>query len=351
MMAHTDRFRPYVKRYRLAGAVVLSLLALSTTRPTQAQVAHDFRLLPDPRSSASSQRAYFVYEASAGKNIEDRVSVRNESEEPLHLLLFPADAVTASRGGIAIATLVDDTPKRAGAWIDLSQTELTLAPGEDRSVPFTVSLPRDLLPGEYAASIVAQQKAEENDGRSGPLGARFIPRFGVTVLVTLSGSSADALRPHLEITDLKAATGPRQQTVIADLSNSGNDGLDKAEGSLIVRQPGGLLLQEMPVRLGYFLAREDLDYRIGLEQEVAAGEYDVTLALTHRRGTVELTRRLYLGKPPTLPIVRTESLSEPAPEPLRLPRWVVVVIAAAGISIALLVTLLTVQSRRLARAR
>ncbi len=87
--------------------------------------------------------------------------VRNESEEPQRLSLFTADTMTASRGGIAVASHSLDIPKHAGAWLTLSQTELDLKPGEDRSVPFTLRLPRDLAPGEYAASIVAQRAERE----------------------------------------------------------------------------------------------------------------------------------------------------------------------------------------------
>lgn len=351
MMTLADRPRPYRRGYRLARASLLGLMALLATHPTPAQVAHDFRLLPDPQRSASSQRAYFVFEGTAGQTIEDVVVVRNQSEESIQLSLFSADAVTASRGGVAVATGSNDTPKGAGAWLDISQTRLTLAPGDVHSVPFTVSLPGDLTPGEYVASIVAERIREGESGEIGSSGVRFIPRFAVTVLVRLPGSGADALRSHLEITDLKASTSSGHQMVVADLTNSGNAGLAKAEGNLTVSRTDGVRLQEMPVRLGFFLAHDSLDYRIGLEQELAAGEYDVTLLLTYVRGTVKLTRRLYLSKPQELPVVRAETLSELSENQPPLPRWMVLTIAAAGISIALLILLLIVQSRRLARAR
>lgn len=351
MITLAQRPQPGTNRCHLTWAFMFGLSTLLATPPTQAQIAHDFRLLPDPQRTISSQRAYFVYEAAAGRVIEDAVLVRNVSERSLRLSLFSADAVTASRGGLAVGTRMNDTPERAGAWVDITQSELILAPTEDRSVPFTLKLPSDLPPGEYAASIVAQQAEEGEEQQAGPMGVRFVPRFAATVLITVPGASADALLPQLEITDLKAPPDSRQQTVIADLSNTGNDGLQEARGSLTVHEPDGPLVREMPVRLGYFLARDDLDYRIGLEQELAAGEYDVTLSLTHKRGTVELTRRLYLGELPKLPVVRHETVSKLPVGPPRLPQWVFMAIGTAAISIALLLALLAVQSRRLAKAR
>ncbi len=335
----------------LTRAFLLALMTILATPSTFAQVAHGFRLLPDPRRSVSSQRAYFVYQSAAGTVIADTLSARNDSDQALRLKLFAADAVTASRGGVAVATRANDTPKQAGAWLRLSDTELTMEPGEHRSVPFTLSLPQDLAPGEYAASIVAQRAVEQVGRQSGPLGVRFIPRFAVTVLVTVPGSAATVLRPHLEITDLRAAAGTRRQTIVGDLGNTGNDGLDRAEGKLTVRQTQGALARDIPVRLGYFLAGSDLAYRIGLEPALPAGEYDVTLSLAHRQGTVELTRRLYLGETPEIPVLRADAPAAPSPTPAGLPRWVFMAIGAAGISIALLLLSLIVQSRKLARAR
>lgn len=349
-----NRLRLYTFAYHLAWALLLGLLALLATSPAAGQLTHDFRLLPDPRQTASSQRAYFVYESTAGAVIHDAVLVRNESDRPLQLSLFSADTVTASRGGIAVASHSVNAAKGAGAWLHLEQDALSIEPREHHAVPFTLSLPADLSPGEYAASIVAQHAEQREGEQTGPMGVRFVPRFAVTVLVTIPGSSVDALASNLEITDLRAATGSRRQTVIADLENSGNDGLTKAEGRLTIRRTDGEPLLQMPVRLGYFLARDALDYRAGLKRELAPGDYDVTLSLTHERGTVELTRRLFFGELSEVPVVTADQSTWPENQPTgppKLPRWVVLAMAAAGVSVALLTLLLMLQSRRLARAR
>ena len=344
--------RPSSMSGHLTRTLLLGLIAFLTTDPSMAQIAQDFRMYPDPQQGISTQRAYFVYQAAAATAIHDAVMVRNEGTTPLRLSLFAADATTASHGGVAVATRRGDTPSEAGAWLTLSQTELHLKPGGERSVPFTVRIPDDLVPGEYAASLVAQRAGETDDeAQAGPMGVRFIPRFAVTVLVTVPVSGTAALEPRLEITDLRATTGARQQAVIGDLSNTGNDGLAKAEGRLTVRQTDGALVSEVPVRLGYFLAGDNLDYRVGLEQELAAGEYDVTLSLTHALGREELTRRLFLGELPEIPVLSPDDPTMSRAKPAGLPQWVFIAIGAASISISLLVLLLAVQSRRLARAR
>ncbi len=351
MITLDNRLRPTANTCHPAWVWLIGLLSLLASPPALAQLVHDFRLLPDPQRTVSTQRAYFVYESVAGRVIDDAIVVRNESDQSQRLTLFAADTITASRGGIAVASHSVDAAERAGAWLHLSQTALNLEPREHRSVPFTLRVPDDLPPGEYAASIVAQRAEEGDGGESGPMGVRFIPRFAVTVLVTVPGTADDPLEPDLEITDLRAATGARQQTIIGDLSNSGNDGLDQAQGHLTIRQTDGVLAREAPVRLGYFLAGDDLGYRIGVQPELAAGEYDVTLSFTHDQGTAELTRRLYLGKVPEIPVLRADDPPADATQPTGLPRWVLVAIGVAGLSILLLLALLTLQARRLARAR
>ncbi len=326
------------------------LAALLAAGPISAQVVHDFRLLPDPRQSVSAERAYFAFESAAGMVIRDHLTVRNDSGERLRLSLYAADAVTASHGGIAVATRLGEVPERGGSWLEVSASEISLDPGEERAVPFTVRLPADLPPGEYAASLVAQRAEEKDRGASGPVGVRFIPRFAVTVLLTVPGP--EPLRPALEIADLEAVNGARQQAVVADLGNPGDDGLARAAGALTVRRTDGRQMQEIPVRLGYFLAGDSLDFRVGLERVLAAGEYDVTLSLTHEGGTAELTRRLTFGELAAVPVIRAQTGSRPAAaDGSYLPPWLLATIGGGVLVIAFLVALLAVQSRRLARLR
>ena len=52
----------------------------------------------------------------------------------------------------------------------------------------------------------------------------------------------------------------------------------------------------MTLQLGYFLAGDTLTYRAGIEPELAAGEYDITLSLNYQDQTVEQTTRLSFGE-------------------------------------------------------
>lgn len=332
----------------LTVALLLSLWGLLAVRPVLAQTAHTFRLYPD----RTPPEAYFVYEATPGMVIQDTVLAVNPSSEPVYLSLYPADAATAANGGIAIATNLGETPTGTGSWLQLTASEVTIEPSENpdqataHPVPFTLTIPDQIAPGEYAALIVAQPAdALNTEEQTGPVGVRFIPRTATRVLVTIAGP----IKPNLEISALRAETNGDQQMIIADLQNMGNAGIPQTEGSLTIRETEGTLIQEIPVRLGYFLANDTLLQRINIDPALNAREYDVTLALTYQDQTVEKTARLSFGAASELPEVNPNDEEEarlPPPSPWPDP-WLIV----AGGIIFLFAALFIIQSRRLARAQ
>lgn len=323
--------------------IVAVLLGLSLFSDIYAQT-HTFRLYPDPAVTSSTNRAYFVYEAAAaGTVMADGVLVVNSGSQPVHLSLYPADAMTASNGGVAIGTPFGEAPRATGTWIQLSESEFTLDPGEERSIPFTVTIPDGMSPGEYAATIVTQEAEsseaeEEEEGET--FGIRFIPQAATTVLITIPGP--EPLQPQLEITQLQATTNNGRQVLLAELRNTGNRSLENSEGTLSIREMTGALVQEIPVRLGYFLAGDSLTYRASLDLALDVGEYDVTLSLTNQDKSVEQTSRLSLAAPEEVPIVRVtpEAQSPTASPELQpaesWPSWLIMAAAGGGVFILLL---------------
>ncbi len=340
---HRTPGRCWLLLLTLAGASLFAAPA------SFAGITHDFRLLPDPAATASANRAYFVYQLAAGAVLEDAVLVKNMSEGPLRLALFAADAVTGSRGGIAVATLREGRPSRAGTWLRLSQSELALAAGESRSVAFKMSVPAAATPGEHGAAIVVQRAESGSERQTGPFGIRFVPRAAVTVLATVRGPAP--LEPKLVIDGLETAARGRQQTVVARLANSGNDGIRTTRGQLTVRQTDGTLSRETPVQLGYVLAWGELAYGVGLVPALRPDHYDVTLSLTYDRGTVERTERLFLGEPAALPVVRAVETTPASDRLPGLPRWVVLALVGAGCTILLLGGVLSLLFGRFLRLR
>ena len=312
---------PTLRRFTLT--TLFALLTLFIVRPAFAQGGHTFRLLPDPTVTNSSNRAYFIYDSEPGATMSDAVLVKNKGNEPINLKLYAADAVTGANGGVAVGTQLGETPSEAGSWLHLSESEITLQPDEERSVAFDVQIPDGMQPGEYGATIVAQPANEtEADAQNGPVGIRFIPRVATSVLLTISG--ANPLQQQLNITNLRAETDTGQE-ILADLNNTGNDGIDNTEGLLTIRDTTGTTIQEIPVQLGYFLAGDSLTYRAGLDEKLAPGEYDVTLMLTYQEQLVEQSLRLSLADIEALPEVRDDVQPLPSNSNNEIPlMWIII---------------------------
>lgn len=337
-------FRPLSHLYRLIIALFVTMFALLLVHPAFAEGGHSFRLQPDPNVTTSSSRAYFVYESTSGSTISDAVLVKNNGGSPITLVLYPSDAITGSSGGVSIATNLGEAPNKGGTWIQLSESEITLQPDEERSVPFTVNIPDTVSPGEYGATIVTQEAdaAEAETQESGPVGIRFIPRTATSVLLTIPG--VEPLQSQLEIAELRAETDTGQQ-IVANLRNIGNDGIEITQGNLTIRDTNGTVIQDLPLQLGYFLAGDTLSYRAGIESELPPGDYDVTLSLTYLDQAVEQTIRLSIGAPEQLPEVREDASVEQTTESSDVPLWVIV----AGFSVVAILLLLIFWVMMLAR--
>ncbi len=329
------------RRLAAPAALLLALLAAGAGRVRAQQAGLNVNARPDPAVTSSSNPAYFVYQLPAGSVLQDALLITNQGEVPAELVLFPADAATAANGGIAFPAGFGEAPQRAGAWLSLSLERLTLQPGEARSVPFTFTIPPQAS-GEHAAGIVIQP-AQVPTPAAGQFGVSVVERVAVTVLLQVPGDN----RTGLEIAALSASSEGGRQALVAELRNSGELGF-YPEGRLTLAQPGGALAREVEIRLGYFLARDAIRYEISLDPPLPAGEYEVSLRLTHPDGEAEWNGRLRLGEPEVIPVVGAEETPAAGAGVQGVPlAWV-----AIGAGVLLLVVLLVaLVAYRLGRGR
>lgn len=338
------RFR--IRRF----AALLLLLAFLMTNSVFAQVNTAFYLMPGVESSSLND-GYFDYSSSANKVIEDTVMVVNTGDTPAHLYLYSSDTATANGGGgLDFSTSYGETPTKTGAWINLSESEVTLEPKQQRSVAFTLSIPAGIT-GEHFVGIVAESAAvseqQLTESETGGARVNIIQRSAVTIFMNLSETEGEEIsfQPQLEMTALEADLSNKyEQAVVAELHNTGNTRVN-AQGSLTIRGADGSVVREpMPIELNYFIAGDSMDYRINLDP-LDPGEYDATLTLTYEGGTVEQTAHLS---------VEAEVIPQPTPIPpnteviiqseASIPTWLMV---GAG----LLIAVVLFQSMILMRSR
>jgi hypothetical protein len=128
---------------RITALVVLAAVGLGglLTRPAEAA---DWTV-----EGAANQfgpgRERFGYTVNPGGEVQDGIVVVNHGAAPLHLALRPADGFALER----------KSARGVSALVHLDRGDVTVPPGGSSEVPFTVTLPANAAPGDYAGGIVS----------------------------------------------------------------------------------------------------------------------------------------------------------------------------------------------------
>ncbi len=110
-----------------------------------------------PQEDNPRTDSIFVHTAEPGTVIEEGVRVVNNKQETKTALVYATDS-TPSTGGAFACEQMSDTKDTVGAWIQLEKSEVTLEPGTNELVPFTITIPAHASVGEHNGCIVIQEK-------------------------------------------------------------------------------------------------------------------------------------------------------------------------------------------------
>ncbi|MFI0907393.1 hypothetical protein ACH4TE_28335 [Streptomyces sioyaensis] len=125
----------------LATAAVLPSPAVAAARPAAAPAPPGWSAAPAPGTGAAPRaqdRPFFYLEGAPGTVLADRLSLSNPTGRSVAVRL---------RGS------------GAGAWLTLASKEVRIPPRTRASVPFTVTVPRDAVPGDRSGALLATGQA------------------------------------------------------------------------------------------------------------------------------------------------------------------------------------------------
>jgi len=195
-------------------SIAIFLLTVNITRAADMGGLGIYPANPDPDIPLSS--SWFIYNLVPGEEKQDVVNIQNTSEETLTAKVYPVDATTTADGAFA---LLDEKENKEdmGAWVKLPISEITLAPGESRQVPFTVRIPADASTGSHLGGIVIQN-LQVKEGK----GVNIVTRVGVRIYETVPGN----LVRLLDLTDLSWKLVNDKVNLVFNLENKGNVHLD-----------------------------------------------------------------------------------------------------------------------------
>ena len=99
-------------------------------------------------------------EIAPGLSIELTAAIMNQGAAPVSLHTYKMNALSGANGGFLSGNEADPA-MGATAWIDYPSFDLDIAPGEQQTVTFTVTVPPDAAPGQYISGLaVATRDAE-----------------------------------------------------------------------------------------------------------------------------------------------------------------------------------------------
>lgn len=177
-------------------------------------------------------RGWIDVKAAPGSVVFDRVAVVNQSDGPLNLDVYSADAENAADGSLGLPDR-SVRAKDAGSWIAVGAARVSVPPqssaGVGRTiVPLTITIPPDAEPGEHVAGVVASLTAtgSASNGQQ-TTDVDLEQRVGLRLYVTVTGPTHAGLRiSALRATYHPAAglglAGPGSTTVTYTLTNTGN---------------------------------------------------------------------------------------------------------------------------------
>ncbi|QJW35279.1 DUF916 domain-containing protein [Cellulosimicrobium protaetiae] len=163
-------------------------------------------------------RPNFAYSLPPGGSLTDSILVSNHGDAPLTLGVYAADGYLTDDGTLDLLPAGEESTA-LGSWIALDGAEVEIAPQEQAEVPFTLAVPDDATPGDYAAGVVSSLVVVADDG------VTTDRRLGSRVHLRVQGDLAPALAVddvHLAYDGTLNPFAPGSATVTFTVTNEGN---------------------------------------------------------------------------------------------------------------------------------
>jgi hypothetical protein len=226
----------------------------------------------DPALTAT--KSYFVLVARPSDVINDRIRIVNTGGRTGTAYLYPVDGTTGQTSGAVY--LSRPSPRHdVGAWIRLARSTVTLGPGKDVIVPFTIRVPRSVRAGDHLGGIVAENASVTKSTGHGALQIRIKHLTIDAVELQLPGRVV----ARADVTGVKAGGEHGYQYVYLHLLNPGTF-MIKPAGSLLIRDSRGRRVAKRSLLLDTFLPRTNIDYPVLLpHQALGPGRYAATVNL------------------------------------------------------------------------
>ncbi len=172
-----------------------------------------------------AERPNFAYTLPPGGTLSDAIVVTNRGPAPLTLDVYAADGFLTPDGTLDVLEKGEESTA-LGAWVRVASPQVVVEPDASVEVPFTLTVPEDAQPGDYAAGVVSTLLVENAEGVS------VDRRLGSRVHLRVAGDLAPALAVsgvHVDYAGGANPVVPGTATVTFTVTNTGNARVAPAE--------------------------------------------------------------------------------------------------------------------------
>lgn len=172
---------------------------------------------PDPSNPRTE--SIFIYTLKQGATKNDQLLLSNNTEQTQTINLYAVDGQVTNTGAYTCKQK-SEAREDLGNWVNLAESQVTLAASEKKVVDFTVTVPTTADVGEHDACLVFENA---NDPATTSSGVRIRTRQAIRMVVTVPGN----LHRDIEITGFDVAQNEHgNQQFLLSLSNKGNVSAD-----------------------------------------------------------------------------------------------------------------------------
>ncbi len=171
---------------------------------------------PDPSNART--KSIFIYELKSGETKTDAVLLMNNSDKEETFNVYAVDGILTNTGAYSCEQAVEEKDD-VGAWVKLSETQVTLAANTTKEVPFTTTVPEGADVGEHNGCMVFQSDTDEGDVQGN---VRVRTRQAIRLVVTIPGD----LKKEVAIKDFTVGKLNQLQQFLLTITNTGNVSAD-----------------------------------------------------------------------------------------------------------------------------
>jgi hypothetical protein len=163
--------------------------------------------------------------AAAGQTYSDSILIRNDVNEPQEYKLYQTDYVFNFKGENHYSQPAGQHPRSNADWIELSQHQVIVAPGQEVKINYTANVPNEPnLVGTYWSMIMIEAipttSPESSLAKEVPetqLSLRQVVRYGIQMITHIG----DTGQRQLKFLDTKVVKDSEKRELQVDIENTG----------------------------------------------------------------------------------------------------------------------------------